>query len=152
MCGVNADPRGSLGDVGVANAFGDVGSIEKDAAAGAIGFESNIGIAGETLQGTGVVEILIGHDGLEGKGAVHGAGFEVKETEVLREMTGYVLLPAPAGPSMAMIGPRFIRGALPDYDSCADLGRWVLICGICFSVCRDGWDARREGAGGRVYR
>ena len=88
MCGVNADPRGSLGDVGVANAFGDVGSIEKDAVAGAIGFESNIGIAGETLQGTGVVEILVGHDGLEGKGAVHGAGFEVEQAEVLREMAG----------------------------------------------------------------
>jgi hypothetical protein len=86
--GVDADARGSLGDVGVADALGDVGAVEKDAAAGAVGLEGDVGVAGETLKGAGVVEVLIGHDGFEGEGAVHSAGFEVEKTEVLREMTG----------------------------------------------------------------
>src|SRR5580658_8396931 len=95
--GVNADARGSLGNVGVANALGDVGSIEKDATAGAVGLECDVGVAGEKLEGAGVVEILVGHDGFKGESAVHGASFEVEETEVLREMTGYRALARAGG-------------------------------------------------------
>src|ERR1700728_3388787 len=57
-----------------------------------------------------------------------------------------VLLPAAAGPSMAMIGPRVIRGSLPDYDFCADFVRRESMCGNCFEVYRDaGGEGRGRG-------
>ena len=99
--GVNADTGGSLGDVGVANAFGDVFAVEEDAVACAIRAEDDFGIVREAFEGRGVVEVVIAQDGLEREGAIHGAGFKIEQAEMLREMAGDGAL---AGSSRAVDG------------------------------------------------
>ena len=86
--GMNADARGSLGNVGIADAFGDVGAVEKDTIAVTVGFEADIGVTGETLERECIVEVVVGEDRFQGEGAIHGAGFEIEKAEVLGEMPG----------------------------------------------------------------
>ena len=95
--GMDADSGGTLGDVGVANALSDVGAVEIDAIAGAVGHESDVGVIGEEFEGLGVIEVVIGLDGLEREGAVHRSGFEIEQAEVLSEMARYRALAGAGG-------------------------------------------------------
>jgi len=95
--GVDGDAGGGGGDVGVADAAADVAAVEEDAVAIAQRFELDGGVGGEVEEGLLVVEVEIAVDGLKGEGAVHGAGFEVEETEAAGQVGGDSGFPGTGG-------------------------------------------------------
>ncbi len=86
--GMDGDLGGGGGDVGLADAAGDVNGVEQDAIAFELGLERDAGAGGEVHERSFLVEGVVVLDGLEGEGAVHGSGFEVEEAEAACEMSG----------------------------------------------------------------
>lgn len=86
--GVDRDAGGTGGDIGLANAAGDIGAIEKDAIALTGGLEMDGGVRGEGEERGFVVEVKIVFDGFEGERAVHGTGLEIEQTEATSEVRG----------------------------------------------------------------
>ena len=95
---VDGDLRGCGGDVGLANAAGDVHAVEQDAVAFELRLEGDAGVGGEVQERSFFVEGVVVFDGLEGEGAVHGSGFEVEEAEAAGEMGGEGALACAGGP------------------------------------------------------
>ena len=85
---MDGDAGGGLGDVGVADAAGDVEAVEVNAVAFALGLEGDFGVRGQGEEGGFFVEVEVALDGFEGEGAVHGPGFEVEEAEFSGEVGG----------------------------------------------------------------
>ena len=85
---MDGDLGGGGGDVGLANAAGDVDGVKQDAVAFDLRLQGDAGAGGEVHQGRFFVEGVVVLDGLEGEGAVHGSGFEVEEAEAAGEMGG----------------------------------------------------------------
>ena len=84
--GVDAHPRSALGHIGITDALRDVLPIEKNTIRGAVGLEADLGVARQPLERARIVEILVALDRLQGEGAIHGAGFQIQQTEVMGEM------------------------------------------------------------------
>ena len=101
---VDGDLRGGGGDVGLADAAGDVDGVEQDAVAFGLGLECDASTTGEVYEGRLFVEGEVVFDGLEGECAVHGAGFEVEKAEAAGEVGGESAFAGAGGPSMAMTG------------------------------------------------
>ena len=85
---MDGDLGGGGGDVGLADAAGDVDGVEQDAIAFELGLECDASAAGEIHERRLFVEGEVVLDGLEGEGAVHGSGFEIEEAEAAGEMGG----------------------------------------------------------------
>jgi hypothetical protein len=84
-------------DVRVADTAGDIAPVEEDAIAFHERLQGDACISGEVEEGVFFVEGEIAFDGLEGEGAIHGAGFEIEEAKAAGEMGGEGALPCPCG-------------------------------------------------------
>ena len=85
---MDGDLGGGGGDVGLADAAGDVEGVEQDAVAFELRLEGDARATGEIHERRFFVEGVVVFDGLEGEGAVHGTGLEVEEAEAAGEMRG----------------------------------------------------------------
>ena len=87
-CGEDADARSSIGDGGVANEASDVFPIEENAVVLIARIEADRGFPGEKFEGSGLIERNFVAQSLEGEGTIHGAGFEIEQTEMPGEVPG----------------------------------------------------------------
>lgn len=85
---VDRDLRSGGGDVLVADAAGDVGSIEQNAIAFELRLQRDAGAIGKIQKRLLFVEGKVVFDGLKGECPIHCTGFEVEEAEVAGEMGG----------------------------------------------------------------
>ena len=99
--GVYGYLRGGGGDILLADAAGDVGSIEQDAIAIDLGLEGDSGAVGELEQRRFLVEGEVVLDSLQGQSAIHCASLKVEKAEAAGEMSSQGAL---AGASRAVDG------------------------------------------------
>jgi hypothetical protein len=85
---VDGDSGSGGGDISVADAAGDITTIEQNAVAFELGFETDASIASEIEKGCLFVERYVILDGFESQGSVHGSGFQIEEAKAAGEMGG----------------------------------------------------------------
>ena len=78
---MDADPRGGRGHIRFAQAARDFHFIEKDAIAVGCGLQADACSFRQPAQFFAVVQIAVGLNGFERKGAVHGTAFQVEQAE-----------------------------------------------------------------------
>ena len=99
--GKDADPRGGVGDDLVADQAGDVFVVEQDAIFLFAGLQADGGFRGEGFQGCAVVQRNSARRAFRAKARYMAPVSRFSRPKCRARWRAMVLLPAPAGPSMA---------------------------------------------------